>query len=108
MSTRSRVLTGLSHRDCACSAVQLGHGNTVTQGDVPSTEGETLPFTQLGTVNVTDIRTGGFHACVIIYPGAVKCWGDNQYGQLGMTAVTCPPHCHFALNSFFSLFGWCR
>lgn len=30
-----------------------------------------------------DVAVGGTHACAIDVNGAVKCWGDNTYGQLG-------------------------
>ena len=35
------------------------------------------------TSGVTAITTGGSHACALLTTGAVKCWGDNTYGQVG-------------------------
>ncbi len=32
----------------------------------------------------TGIYSGQFHSCVILEDGAVKCWGDNGFGQLGV------------------------
>ena len=31
-----------------------------------------------------DIVAGGAHACAVLSSGAVRCWGDNSAGQLGM------------------------
>lgn len=33
---------------------------------------------------VADIAVGGSHTCAILQSGAVKCWGDNSDGQLGI------------------------
>jgi alpha-tubulin suppressor-like RCC1 family protein len=32
---------------------------------------------------VTSIETGGAHTCAVLVDGGVKCWGLNEYGQLG-------------------------
>jgi alpha-tubulin suppressor-like RCC1 family protein len=32
---------------------------------------------------ISDLDAGGGHGCAVINPGAVKCWGENSYGQTG-------------------------
>jgi alpha-tubulin suppressor-like RCC1 family protein len=36
-----------------------------------------------GTLNPLRIGAGNQHTCAVGATGAVKCWGNNQYGQLG-------------------------
>lgn len=55
---------------------QLGDGQAVasrlTPGDVPGL-----------TAGVRKISAGMHHTCVLTNGGGAKCWGQNQYGQLG-------------------------
>jgi cysteine-rich repeat protein len=59
---------------------QLGYGNTGNIGDdeAPATAGE---------VNVggpvVQLAAGIFHTCALLETGAVRCWGEGRYGQLG-------------------------
>jgi alpha-tubulin suppressor-like RCC1 family protein/pimeloyl-ACP methyl ester carboxylesterase len=55
---------------------QLGIGS---MGGIQAT-----PQTVTGLSNATGIVTGGWHTCVTISGGTVKCWGYNASGQLGI------------------------
>ncbi|MFP2900918.1 RCC1 domain-containing protein [Corallococcus sp. 4LFB] len=59
---------------------QLGYNTTQNLGD-----GE--PVASFGYVNLggpaTRITVGAEHSCAVMATGKVRCWGRNQYGQLG-------------------------
>jgi len=62
----------------------LGYGTTESLGD-----NERLPH--VAAVDIEDdasevveqIVAGGYHTCVLLTNGTVKCWGENSDGQLG-------------------------
>jgi cysteine-rich repeat protein len=41
----------------------------------------------LHTPSTDRLSVGGYHACAVMGNGAVKCWGNNDNGQLGMGAT---------------------
>ena len=60
----------------------LGYGNQrdVGNGDAPSTAG---PVDVGQGRTVTAMAAGDNHTCALLDTGQVRCWGDNQMGQLG-------------------------
>ncbi|MEQ8985778.1 MAG: hypothetical protein RL846_48000 [Deltaproteobacteria bacterium] len=62
------------------TAGQLGYGDRDAIGDdeTPASKGD-VP---LG-VDVVQVAAGGIHTCVLDSNGAVRCWGENAFGQLG-------------------------
>ena len=61
------------------------YGDFQFRGDMPGEMGTNLPFVDLGTGRHAKALTlGTDHACAILDDDHVKCWGDNQYGQLGI------------------------
>lgn len=55
--------------------LQLGDGTSNTR----SQAGDVLGLTS----GVSRIAAGRHHTCALTTAGAVKCWGDNDFGQLG-------------------------
>ncbi len=69
----------------ANSSGQLGQGDQAPRGDDPDEMGDDLPPVDLGAGHVvTSIDAGGNHTCAILDDAALKCWGDNDNGQLGI------------------------
>ncbi|MEQ8842714.1 MAG: S-layer homology domain-containing protein, partial [Acidimicrobiales bacterium] len=61
------------------SSGQLGLGDTTVRDGVPPAA---VP---LGTGRTaTEITTGASHTCAVLDTGAIKCWGSNLSGQLGL------------------------
>jgi alpha-tubulin suppressor-like RCC1 family protein len=47
-----------------------------------------LPSINLGTGRTaTAIAAAGYHTCALLDNASVKCWGANQYGQLGIDST---------------------
>jgi len=60
---------------------QLGSGNTPSYSNVP------VAVSSL-TSGVTEISTGAYHTCSRLSGGAAKCWGMNNFGQVGNSTNT--------------------
>jgi alpha-tubulin suppressor-like RCC1 family protein len=68
---------------------QLGIDNTTNMGDGSGEMGDNLPVVDLGSGRTaTAIAAGHGHTCAILDNASVKCWGYNNYGQLGIDNTT--------------------
>ena len=58
-------------------------------GDNANEMGDNLAAVDLGTGRTAvAIASGYWHTCAILDNGDMKCWGDNDYGQLGIESTT--------------------
>lgn len=64
---------------------QLGLGDVVPRGNLPGQMNINLPAVELGTGrSIVEMALGDGHSCARLDNGALKCWGDNANGQLGL------------------------
>jgi len=67
---------------------QLGLGDRDDRGDEPDELGEALAAVDLGEGRrARAIAAGRAHSCALLDDGAVRCWGKNDLGQLGLGHV---------------------
>ncbi len=69
------------------SAGQLGNGSTVTIGDGANEMGNFLAPVDLNGGIPTKLSRGSGTSCALLSDNSVKCWGLNNYGQLGLGDV---------------------
>lgn len=68
---------------------QLGIGTTVNMGNQANSMGDSLPVANMGTGRTARmVSVGNTHSCAVLDNGQVKCWGGNNYGQLGYGDTT--------------------
>ena len=60
--------------------------DTDNLGDDPNEMGDDLTAVNLGDAErtATMVSVGNFHACALLDDNSIKCWGRNNYGQLGL------------------------
>ena len=64
---------------------ELGLGDSKSRGDEPLEMGSRLPTVNLGTgASVIAIKAGSGSTCALLDGGNIKCWGNNNFGQLGL------------------------
>src|SRR3569832_1559094 len=64
---------------------QLGLGDTATRGDEHGEMGDALPAVQLGQGRTAIAIAAGYSStCALLDKGLIKCWGWNNFGQLGL------------------------
>ncbi|MBL8777474.1 MAG: hypothetical protein JNK12_16145 [Acidimicrobiales bacterium] len=96
-SSVTPIVSSGSHHACGLSADgqvrcwgrnqwgQLGLGDTVNRGDQPIEMGPSLASVDLGAGrSAVALSAGSQHSCAVLDNGQVKCWGYNDYGQLGL------------------------
>jgi alpha-tubulin suppressor-like RCC1 family protein len=84
----------LSANGLAFSGTYCWGGNSSGQLGDGTTTPSSMPIVVTGNLAFASVSAGGLHTCGVISdspptplpapkPGAVYCWGDNTYGQLG-------------------------
>ncbi|HZI07795.1 MAG TPA: RTX toxin, partial [Archangium sp.] len=95
VGTTTRIVTGANH---TCALLDSGFvrcwgKNDLGQLGLNSKEnvGDGEEISSMGYVNLgglaTQIAAGYNHTCALMQSGAVRCWGYNLYGQLGINAT---------------------
>ncbi len=92
---RAKAVTAGQFYECAlletgdvkCWGYSVGTGTCLSQmhGDEPNEMGTSLPPVNLGTgLKATAIDARFYTTCALLEGGAIKCWGYNDSGQLGL------------------------
>ena len=63
---------------------ELGFAPAITDGgDTYNFNPQVVP----GLTNVAHVVVGYYHACAVTWDDHVMCWGDNEFGQLGVASI---------------------
>ncbi len=68
-----------------CDGLNMGENTCDSLGFFGGTLGcmDDCKFDVSGCNKITQVATGGFHTCMLLSEGVVRCWGLNADGQLG-------------------------
>ena len=61
----------------------VGDGDSGQLGDGANFEDRRKPHLVVGIEDAVGVSAGEDHTCAVLASGAVRCWGDNDRGQLG-------------------------
>jgi alpha-tubulin suppressor-like RCC1 family protein len=68
---------------------QLGYGDLAIRGTTSQTVPANLPVLDIGSGrSIVSMSLAGQHSCALLDNGRVKCWGENNWGQLGQGDTT--------------------
>jgi len=91
ISTATQVTTGGGH---TCALLSSGHvdcwgSNEYGQLGLRTLKSSDTPVEAQGIATATQVTAGGglfegSHTCALLSSGHIDCWGDNNYGELGV------------------------
>ena len=90
ITTATSIATNFQH--CALltdGTVECwGYNNNGQLGDGTTTSSFGSTVTVSGITTASSIDLGSSHSCAVLTEGKVKCWGENDSGQLGDGTTT--------------------
>jgi hypothetical protein len=91
-TTYTTISAGLENScalDVAGHAVCMGYGGRGAVGYGGFSGFIIVPYPVTGGLTFSQISNGGLHVCALTPGGNPYCWGDNEYGQLGVVTPPC-------------------
>lgn len=81
------VAKGTARRAVVLLATMGAVALSVVALEVPATADRAEGSTSAARVDAGSLATGGSHSCAITTSGGLRCWGDNEFGQLAQGNV---------------------